>query len=41
MVVQIGYVADIDDFFASNSIDPKWFHWENKPDIDTIVKFKD
>jgi hypothetical protein len=39
MVVQIGYVADIDDFFASNSIDPKWFHWENKPSIDDIVKF--
>lgn len=41
MVVQIGYVADVDDYFASNSIDPNWIHWENKPSIDTIVQFKD
>ena len=39
MVVQIGYVADVDDFFASNSIDPNWFHWENKPSLETILEY--
>ena len=39
MVVQIGHVADIDDYFASNSIDPNDCHWENKPSIDDIVRF--
>jgi len=41
IICQIGYVADVDDYFASNSVDPTDIHWENKPDIDTIVKFKD
>jgi len=40
MIAQIGYVADVDDFFKSNSLDPNEIHWENKPDINEIVKFK-
>lgn len=41
VICQIGYVADIDDYFGSNSMNPNDIHWENKPDINTIVKFKD
>jgi len=40
MIAQIGYVADVEDFFKSNSLDPNKPHWENKPDINEIVKFK-
>ncbi len=40
MIVQLGYVADVVDFFQSNSLSPNKIHWENKPDIDSIAKFK-
>jgi hypothetical protein len=40
MVVQIGHVADVDDIFASNSVDPNGKHWENKPSIDDVVRFE-
>ena len=39
MVVQIGHVADVDDYFTSNSMNPYGIHWENKPSIDDIVRF--
>lgn len=39
MVVQIGHVAKVNDFFASNSVDPNRIHWENKPSINDIVRF--
>ena len=39
MVVQIGHVADVDDYFTSNSMNPNGIHWENKPSIDNIVRF--
>ena len=39
IIVQIGHVADVEDYFASNSVDPKDIHWENKPNIDNIVRF--
>lgn len=39
MILQIGHVADVEDYFASNSIDPNKIHWENKPSIDDIVRF--
>lgn len=39
MVVQIGHVANVDDYFASNSVKPYRLHWENKPSIDEIVRF--
>lgn len=39
MVVQIGHVAPGEDYFASNSVDPNDIHWENKPNLDTIVRF--
>ena len=39
MVVQIGHVADVDDYFTSNSMNPYGIHWENKPSIDNIVRF--
>ena len=39
MVVQIGHVAPGEDYFASNSVDPNDIHWENKPSLDTIVRF--
>ena len=40
MIAQIGYVADVDDYFKSNSLDPNQIHWENKSDISEIIKFK-
>jgi hypothetical protein len=40
MIVQLGYVANIVDFFQSNSLNSNKIHWENKPDISTIVNFK-
>jgi len=39
MIVQIGHVADVDDYFTSNSMNPNGIHWENKPSIDDIVRF--
>jgi hypothetical protein len=39
IIVQIGHVADVEDYFASNSVDPKDIHWENKPNIDDVVRF--
>jgi hypothetical protein len=39
MVVQIGHVADVDDYFTSNSMNPNGIHWENKPSIDDVVRF--
>lgn len=41
MICQLGYVADVEDYLQSNSIDPNDIHWENKPNIDEIVNFKD
>lgn len=41
MIAQIGYVADVDDCFKSNSLDPNKIHWENKPSINEIVQFKE
>jgi hypothetical protein len=41
MIAQIGYVADVDDYFKSNSLHPNQIHWENKPSIDKVVQFKD
>jgi len=41
MVAQLGYVANRLDTFRSNSTNDGRGHWENKPDIDTIVQFKD
>jgi len=41
MICQLGYIAEVDDYFASNSVNPSDIHWENKPSIDNIVKFKD
>lgn len=41
MIAQLGYVADVADYFQSNSINPNDIHWENKPNIDEIVSFKD
>jgi hypothetical protein len=40
MVVQIGHVADVNDIWASNSVNPNGKHWENKPSIDDVVRFK-
>ena len=39
MIAQLGYVADVADYFQSNSINPNDIHWENKPSIDEIVRF--
>jgi hypothetical protein len=39
IIVQIGHVADVDDYFTSNSMNPNGIHWENKPSIDDIVRF--
>jgi hypothetical protein len=39
MVVQIGHVAPGKDYFASNSINEHGIHWENKPNLDDIVRF--
>lgn len=41
MIAQLGYVANVNDYFKSNSVNPNSIHWENKPSIDSIVKFKD
>jgi hypothetical protein len=39
IIVQIGHVADVDDYFASNSMNPNDIHWENKPNLDDVVRF--
>lgn len=39
MILQVGYVANVRDYFRSNSKNPEGIHWENKPDIDTITAF--
>jgi hypothetical protein len=39
MIAQIGHVANVVDYFKSNSIDPNDIHWENKPSIDEIIQF--
>ena len=41
LICQIGHVANIKDYFASNSKDPNNIHWESKPSIEEIVRFKD
>lgn len=41
MVCQLGYVANVEDYLQSNSVNPELHHWENKPSIDEIVNFKD
>ena len=40
MICQLGYVAPIEDYLQSNSMDPNDIHWESKPHIDDIVSFK-
>jgi len=40
MIAQVGYVADIDDIFKSNSVDPNLIHWENKPDINDLLAIR-
>jgi hypothetical protein len=41
MVCQIGYVAEVDDYFKSNITDPNDIHWENKPQLSEILNLKD
>lgn len=41
MIAQLGHVANVDDYFKSNSVNPNNIHWENKPSIDKVVQFKD
>lgn len=40
MICQLGYVANVDDYFASNIKNPNKMHWENKPEKNEIFKFK-
>lgn len=39
LIVQLGYVANVPDWFQSNSKNPAGMHWENKPATDTIAVF--
>lgn len=40
MICQLGYIADVEDYLQSNSVNPELHHWENKPGLDEIVSFK-
>ena len=40
MICQLGYVANVDDYFASNIKNPNQMHWENKPEKNEIIIFK-
>jgi hypothetical protein len=39
LIAQLGHVANVRDWFQSNSVYPTIQHWENKPSINTIAKF--
>ena len=39
MIVQLGHVENVRDWFQSNSKNPARQHWENKPSVSTIATF--